>query len=60
MTVETVEVEVVIVGGGPSGLLLGSELRLAGVPALVLEQLPEPATMPKANGLVGRVVQAMD
>ncbi len=48
--------DVVIIGGGPNGLLMACELSLAGARAVVLEQLPEPATRPKANGLVGRVV----
>jgi 2-polyprenyl-6-methoxyphenol hydroxylase-like FAD-dependent oxidoreductase len=52
--------DVVIVGGGPNGLLLGCELSLAGVHAVVLERLPERSPVPKANGLVGRVVQALD
>ncbi|GGO60433.1 FAD-dependent monooxygenase [Nonomuraea cavernae] len=52
--------DVVIVGGGPSGLLMGCELALAGVRAVVLERLPERSSRPKANGLVGRVVQALD
>ena len=52
--------DVVIVGGGPNGLLLACELALTGVRAVVLERLPERATAPKANGLVGRVVQALD
>jgi 2-polyprenyl-6-methoxyphenol hydroxylase-like FAD-dependent oxidoreductase len=52
--------DVVIVGGGPNGLLMACELALAGVRAAVLERLPERATAPKANGLVGRVVQALD
>jgi 2-polyprenyl-6-methoxyphenol hydroxylase-like FAD-dependent oxidoreductase len=53
-------VDVAIVGGGPSGLLLACELALAGVKPIILERLLEPDTMPKANGLVGRVVQALD
>jgi 2-polyprenyl-6-methoxyphenol hydroxylase-like FAD-dependent oxidoreductase len=52
--------DVVIVGAGPNGLLMASELALAGVEAVVLERLPEPSTQPKANGLVGRVVEALD
>ena len=52
--------DVVIAGGGPNGLLMACELALAGVRATVLERLPERATAPKANGLVGRVVQALD
>jgi 2-polyprenyl-6-methoxyphenol hydroxylase-like FAD-dependent oxidoreductase len=51
---------VVIAGGGPNGLLLACELALAGVHPIVLERLPERAAQPKANGLVGRVVQALD
>jgi 2-polyprenyl-6-methoxyphenol hydroxylase-like FAD-dependent oxidoreductase len=52
--------DVVIVGAGPNGLLMAGELALAGVDAVVLERLPEPAGRPKANGLVGRVVEALD
>jgi 2-polyprenyl-6-methoxyphenol hydroxylase-like FAD-dependent oxidoreductase len=52
--------DVVIIGGGPNGLLLATELALAGVHPLVLEQHPERPAILKANGLVGRVVQAMD
>lgn len=52
--------DVVIVGGGPNGLLMASELALAGVRAVVLEQRTEPTTLPRANGLVGQVVQALD
>lgn len=52
--------DVAIVGAGPNGLLLAAELALAGVRPIVLERLAEPSTSPKANGLVGRVVQALE
>lgn len=53
-------VDVVIAGAGPNGLFLASELRHAGVEPLVLERLPELSQRPKANGLVGRVVEMLD
>jgi 2-polyprenyl-6-methoxyphenol hydroxylase-like FAD-dependent oxidoreductase len=34
---------VAVAGGGPAGMLLAAELRLAGVPVVVLERRPEPA-----------------
>jgi 2-polyprenyl-6-methoxyphenol hydroxylase-like FAD-dependent oxidoreductase len=52
--------DVLIAGGGPNGLLLACELALAGVRPVVLERLPEPTTEPRANGLVGQVVQLLD
>ncbi|RKT55941.1 FAD-dependent monooxygenase [Saccharothrix australiensis] len=54
------DTDVVIVGAGPNGLMLANELLLAGVRPTVLEALPERHPLPKANGLVGRVVQALD
>lgn len=52
--------DVVIVGGGPNGLLLAGELGLAGVRPVLLERLGGRSAAAKANGLVGRVVEALD
>lgn len=54
------DAEVIIAGAGPNGLMLASELRLAGVQPIVLEKLPERSTVPRANGLVGQVVRMLD
>jgi 2-polyprenyl-6-methoxyphenol hydroxylase-like FAD-dependent oxidoreductase len=53
-------VDVAVVGGGPTGLMLACELRLAGVRPVILERLPEPSTVPRSNGLVGQIVQMLD
>ncbi|GAA2811420.1 FAD-dependent monooxygenase [Saccharopolyspora taberi] len=55
-----VPTDVLIVGGGPAGLLLAAELRLAGVRPIVVERLPERSGSPKANGMVGQVVRLLD
>jgi 2-polyprenyl-6-methoxyphenol hydroxylase-like FAD-dependent oxidoreductase len=53
------DTDVIIVGAGPAGLMLASELRLAGVEPLVLERQPELAATPKAGGLGGQILQLL-
>jgi 2-polyprenyl-6-methoxyphenol hydroxylase-like FAD-dependent oxidoreductase len=52
--------DVVIVGAGPTGLMLAAELAMAGVRPLVLERLAEPTGLSKALGILGRAVDVLD
>ncbi|HWG14049.1 MAG TPA: rifampin monooxygenase [Streptosporangiaceae bacterium] len=53
-------IDVMIAGGGPTGMMLASELRLHGVDVLVLERDPEPARQVRALGLHVRSIELMD
>jgi 2-polyprenyl-6-methoxyphenol hydroxylase-like FAD-dependent oxidoreductase len=53
-------IDVIIAGGGPTGVWLASELRLQGVHALVLEKDAEPTRVARALGLHARSVEVMD
>jgi 2-polyprenyl-6-methoxyphenol hydroxylase-like FAD-dependent oxidoreductase len=60
MELETDTAPVVISGAGPTGLMLASELCLAGVTPIVLERLPQASAIPKGNGLYGQIVPVLD
>ncbi|MGW0484120.1 FAD-dependent monooxygenase [Nonomuraea sp. NPDC003214] len=53
------DAEVVVVGAGPTGLMLAAELRLAGVRPLVLERQPRRRDTPKAGGLGGQILELL-
>ncbi|MFF2215653.1 rifampin monooxygenase [Streptomyces antibioticus] len=52
--------DVIVVGAGPTGLMLAAELRLHGVRVLVLERDPEPTPVVRALGLHVRSIEVMD
>jgi 2-polyprenyl-6-methoxyphenol hydroxylase-like FAD-dependent oxidoreductase len=53
-------VDVIVAGGGPTGVMLASELRLHGVHALVLDKEAEPTRVVRALGLHARSVEVLD
>lgn len=53
-------IDVIVAGGGPTGLMLAGELRLHGAQALVLERDAEPTKVVHALGLHARSIEVMD
>src|SRR5829696_37895 len=53
-------IDVIVVGGGPTGMMLASEFRLHGVRALVLEKETDPTRIVRALGLHARSIEVMD
>ncbi|MEU9123029.1 FAD-dependent monooxygenase [Streptomyces sp. NPDC048506] len=54
------DIEVLIAGAGPTGLLLANELGLAGVRAAVVERLPHRTGQSKALNLQPRTAEVLD
>ena len=53
-------IDVIIVGGGPTGMVLAAELRLHDVRVLVLEKDAEPTPVVRSLGLHARSIEVMD
>ncbi len=56
----TQEHAVVIVGGGPTGIMLAAELALAEVDAVVVEQRAQPVHAVRSRGLQARTIEVLD
>src|ERR1700678_98691 len=54
------QTEVIVVGAGPAGLMLASELTLAGIPAVVMEKQPTRSTQSRAGALQPRTAEVLD
>ncbi|MFF5427760.1 MULTISPECIES: rifampin monooxygenase [unclassified Streptomyces] len=52
-------IDVIVVGAGPTGLMLAGELRLHGVRVLVLDKEAEPTRQSRAQGLHVRSIEVM-
>jgi 2-polyprenyl-6-methoxyphenol hydroxylase-like FAD-dependent oxidoreductase len=52
-------IDVIVAGGGPTGMMLASELRLQGVHALVLDKQAEPTKVVRSLGLHVRSIEVM-
>jgi len=55
-----VDASVIVVGAGPSGLMLAGELRLAGASVIVLERLEKPSGESRGLGFTARTMEVFD
>ncbi|MGN9908844.1 rifampin monooxygenase [Phytohabitans sp. LJ34] len=53
-------IDVIIAGGGPTGVMLAAELRLHGLHVLVLEKDTEPTKIGRSLGLHARSIEVLD
>ncbi|AGZ42590.1 rifampin monooxygenase [Actinoplanes friuliensis] len=53
-------IDVIVAGGGPTGMMLAAELRLHGVGVLILEKDAEPTTVVRALGMHARSIEVLD
>ncbi|MEW2317422.1 FAD-dependent monooxygenase [Streptomyces bauhiniae] len=57
---DAVDTDVIVVGAGPTGLMLAGELRLGGARVVVVEKLPEPTGQSRGLGFTARAMEVFD
>lgn len=55
-----VDTDVIVVGAGPTGLMLAGELRLGGARVTVVERLAEPTGQSRGLGFTARAMEVFD
>ncbi|WAX76356.1 FAD-dependent monooxygenase [Streptomyces sp. KMM 9044] len=55
-----VDTDVIVVGAGPTGLMLAGELRLGGARVIVVERLAEPTGQSRGLGFTVRAMEVFD
>jgi bifunctional hydroxylase/dehydrase len=54
------DTDVIVVGAGPTGLMLAGELRLGGARVIVIEMLAEPTGQSRGLGFTARAMEVFD
>lgn len=54
------DADIIVVGGGPTGLMLAGELRLGGAGVIVAEALEQPTGQSRALGFTTRTLESFD
>lgn len=54
------DTDVLVIGAGPTGLMLANELLVAGISTVLADRLPQPSDLSKAGGVQSRTQEAFD
>ncbi|GGU17081.1 FAD-dependent monooxygenase [Streptomyces lateritius] len=60
MDADVTDADVIIVGAGPTGLMLAGELRLGGADVIVTERLERPTGQSRGLGFTARALESFD